>query len=64
MSGQLGYIYLVVLGVPKHLQQGTQSAVAHKWEAWLHNPCHPRAPKCFKAADKISSGTQVSSLAT
>ena len=63
-SGQIGYISLAVLGVPKASKRGTTSALAHKWRDWLHHPCHLGGPQRFKAGDKFSNGPQVGTLAT
>ena len=41
-----------------------ESEVAHKWAGWLHNPCRPGGPQCFRAGYKIRSGPQVGRVVT
>ena len=54
-SGQGGYIIPAAGGVPTALERGTKLEVAHKWAAWLHNPCRLGDPHHFRARGKIGS---------
>ena len=35
---------------------GTESALAHKWAGWLHNPCRLGGPQRLRVGDKFKSG--------
>ena len=69
-----GYITPTAWGGPNASQRGKKSAMAHKWDAWLQNPCRlpgprrfraaSRGPQPFRAEDKIRSGPQVGRVAT
>ena len=61
---QRGYITPAVWGVRNASERETKSAVACKWAAWLHGPCHLGGPQCFRVGEKICSGPQVGSVAT
>ena len=63
-SGPRGYITPAALGVPTASERGAELEVAHKWAAWLHNPCRLGGPHRFRAEGRIRSGPQVARVAT
>ena len=60
----VGYITPAAWGVHNASEQGTKSAMAHKWAGWLHNPCRQGGPQHFIAMDKIRGVPQVGQVAT
>ena len=63
-SGLGAYITPAARGVPNTSEQGAESEVAHKWAAWLHNPCRLGVPQQFRAGERIISGPKVGQAAT
>ena len=52
-SGQRGYITPAIRGVANASERGTKSAMAHKWAAWLHNPCCLGVPQRFVVGESL-----------
>ena len=52
------------IGDPHRFRAGAKSEVAHKWAKWLPHPCRIGDPHRLRAGGKISSGPQVSKMAT